>query len=78
MFTVRSKGQRQGPTRPLRRVIGPVSAIALVLMLSGGVNARQLRIDSPETRATYQRNYDHMILMLKLRTDAGRQVLVYG
>ena len=77
MLTVSSKSQRQGHIRQLRRVIGPVSAIALVLMLSGGVNARQLRIDRPETRATYQRN-DHMIMMLKLRTDAGRQVLIYG
>jgi hypothetical protein len=77
MFTVSSKSQRQGSSRQLRRVIGPVSAIALVMMLSGGVNARQLRIDSPETRAIYQRN-DHMILMLKLKTDWGRQVLVYG
>jgi len=49
-----------------------------VLMLSGGVNARQMRLDSPDTRATYQANHDHMILMLKLRTDAGRQVLIYG
>jgi hypothetical protein len=77
MFTVSSKNQRQGHIRQLRRVIGPVSGIALVLMLSGGVNARQLRLDSPETRATYQRN-ERMILMLKLNTDAGRQVLVYG
>ena len=77
MFTVSSKSQRQGSGRQLRRVVGLVSAIALVLTLSGGVNARQLRVDSPETRATYQRN-DHMILMLKLKTDWGRQVLVYG
>ena len=77
MFTLSSKDQRQGSIRQLRRVIGPVSAIALVLMLSGGVNARQLRLDQPEMRATYQRN-ERMILMLKLKTDAGRQVLVYG
>ena len=37
----------------------------------------QLRLDSADTRAMYQRN-DRMILMLKLKTDAGRQVLVYG
>jgi len=78
MFTVSSKSQRRGYGRQIRRVVGLVSAIALVLMLSGGVNARQLRIDSPETRAIYQRNIDHMILMLKLKTDAGRQVLIYG
>ena len=78
MFTVSSKDQRQGSIRQLRRVVGPVSAIALVLMLSGGVNARQLRLDSPQARATYQPNHDHMILMLKLRTHAGRQVLIYG
>jgi len=78
MFTVRSKRQRRGSTRSLRRAIGPVSGIALVLMLSGGVNARQLRLDSPETRVIYQRNEDRTILMLKLKTDAGRQVLVYG
>jgi hypothetical protein len=77
MFTASSKSQRQGSIRQMRRGIGLVSGIALVLMLSGGVNARQLRIESPETRATYQRN-DRMILMLKLKTDAGRQVLVYG
>ena len=77
MFTVSSKGQRQGSIRQLRRVVGVVSAFALVLMLSGGVSASQLRLDSPETRAIYQRN-DRMILMLKLNTDAGRQVLVYG
>ena len=76
MFTVSSKGQRRGSTRQLRRVVGVVSAFALVLMLSGGVNARQLRLDSSEMRATYERN-DHMILMLKLKTDWGRQVLVY-
>jgi hypothetical protein len=78
MFTVSSKDRRNGSTHSLRRVIGPVSGIALVLMLSGGVNARQMRLDSPDTRATYQANHDHMILMLKLRTDAGRQVLIYG
>ena len=77
MFTASPKSQRQGYSRRLRRVVGLVSAIALVLTISGGVNARQLRIDQPETRATYQRN-DHMILMLKLKTDWGRQVLVYG
>jgi hypothetical protein len=77
MFIVSSKSQRPGSTRSLRRVIGPVISIALVMMLSGGVNARQLRIDSPETRAMYQRN-DRMILMLKLNTDFGRQVLIYG
>jgi hypothetical protein len=77
LFTVSSKDQRQGSIRSLRRVIGPVSGVVLVLMLSGGVNARQLRIESPETRAIYQRD-DRMILMLKLNTDAGRQVLIYG
>jgi hypothetical protein len=77
MFTVFLKGQRQGSTLRLGRVISLVSAIALVLALSGGVNARQLRVDSPEMRATYQRN-DRILLMLKLKTDAGRQVLIYG
>jgi hypothetical protein len=78
MSRVSSKDRREGSIHQLRRVVGLVSAIALVLMLSGGVNARQLRLDSPEARVTHQRNLEHMILMLKLRTDAGRQVLIYG
>lgn len=78
MFTVFSKSHGRGSIRSLRRVIGPVSGIALVLMLSGGVSAQALRLDSPETRAVVQRSNDRMILMLKLKTDAGQRVLVYG
>ena len=79
MFTVSSKRRHQGSARRLRKVVGPVSGIALVLMLSGGVSARQLPVDSPDTRVVVQqRSNGHMLLMLKLKTDAGRQVLVYG
>ena len=78
MFTVSAKGQRHGSTRSLRRVIGPVSGVAVVLMLSGGVSARELRLDSPETRSVVQRSNDRMILMLKLETHEGRRILVYG
>lgn len=78
MFIVSSKSRCQGSTRSLRRVIGPVSGIALVLMLSGGVSARELPVDCPEIRVVDQRSYERMILMLKLKTNAGRQVLVYG
>jgi hypothetical protein len=78
MFTVSSKSRSQGPTRSLRRVIGPISGIALMLMLSGGVSARQLPVDYPEIRVVDQRSFERMILMLKLNTDAGHKVLVYG
>jgi len=78
MLTVSSKSQRHGSTRSLRRIIGPVSGIALALMLNAGVSARELRLDSPETQAVVQRSHDRMILMLKLRTVEGRRVLVYG
>jgi len=78
MFTVFSKVHRHGSTHAVRRVIGPVSGIALVLMLSGGVSARPLPVDSTETRSVVQGIDHHMLLMLKLRTHNGLQVLVYG
>lgn len=75
MFT--SKSQRDGSTRSLRRVIGPVSGIVLVLMLTGGVNGRQLPVDDPGTRVVHP-GTDRMIYMLKLKTVEGQRVLVYG
>ena len=78
MFKVSSKVHRHGSTHAVRRVIGPVSGVALVLMLSGGVSARPLPVDSSETRANVQRIDHHMLLMLKLRTNKGLEVLVYG
>ena len=78
MFTVSSTSQRHESNRSLRRVMGPVSGVVLVLMLSGGVSARELRLDSPETRAAAQRSSDRMTLMLKLKTVEGHRVLVYG
>ena len=60
MFTVSSKGPAPG-IRPASCAgsSGLVSGIALVLMLSGGVNARQLRRRLAARREpSYQRN-DH-------------------
>ena len=78
MLTVSSKGHRHGSTRAVPRAIGLVCGIALVLMLGGGVSARQLPTDSTETRAVVQRIDHRLLLMLKLRTDKGFEVLVYG
>jgi hypothetical protein len=64
--------------KTLHRVIGPVCGIALVLMLGGGVSARQLPTDSSETPTIVQRIDHHMLLTLKLRTNRGLEVLVYG
>jgi hypothetical protein len=78
MFTLSSKVERHGSTHAVRRAIGPVSGIALVLMLTSVVSARPLPVDSSETQAVIQRIDHHMLLMLKLRTNKGLQVLVYG
>jgi hypothetical protein len=64
--------------KTLHRVVGPVSGVALVLMLGGGVSARQLPTDSSETPTIVQRIDHHMLLTLKLRTNRGLEVLVYG
>jgi hypothetical protein len=47
-------------------------------MLGGGVSARQLPTDSSETPTIVQRIDHHMLLTLKLRTNRGLEVLVYG
>ena len=78
MFRNSSHLHRNGSTHAARRIVGPVGGIALVLMLSGGVSARALPADSRETRAVVQPIDHHMLLMLKLRTHNGFQVLVYG
>jgi hypothetical protein len=78
MFKASSKVHRSGSTHATRRLIGPAGGIALALMVSGGASARPLPVDSSETRAVVQRIDHHMLLMLKLRTSNGHQVLVYG
>ena len=67
-----------GRSRGTRCATGLACAIAFVLMLGGGVSARQLPTDSSETRAIDQRIDHHMLLMLKLRTNKGFEVLVSG
>jgi hypothetical protein len=62
----------------LHRVTGLACGVALVLMLGGGVSARQLPTDSSETPTVVQRIDHQLLLMLKLRTHKGFEVLVYG
>jgi hypothetical protein len=78
MLTTSSNIDRHGSTRDMRRVTGLVCGIILMLMLGGGVSARQLPTDSSETRAADQRIDYRMLLMLKLRTNKGFEVAVYG
>jgi hypothetical protein len=65
-------------TRAMHRFTGLVCGIALVLTLGAGVSASQLPTDSRETKAVVQRIDHHMLLMLKLRTNKGFEVLVHG
>jgi hypothetical protein len=64
--------------KTLHRVTGLACGIALVLMLGGGVSAKQLPTDSSEARTVVQRIDHRMLLMLKLNTDKGFEVLVHG
>ena len=64
--------------KTLRRVSGLACGIALVLTLGGGASARQLPTDSSEPHTVVQWIDYHMLLMLKLRTHYGFEVLVIG
>ena len=78
MLTTSSNIDRHGSIRAMRRVTGLVCGIILMLMLGGVVSARQLTTDSSETRAVDLRIDYHMLSMLKLRTNKGYEVAVYG
>ena len=78
MLTTSSTIDHHGSTRAMRRVTGLVCGSILILMLACGVSARQLPTDSSETRAVDQRIDYRMLLMLKLRTNKGFEVAVYG
>jgi hypothetical protein len=78
MLTTSSKIDHHGSTRAVRRVTGLVCGMILMLMLGGGVSARQLSTDSSETRAVDLRIDYRMLWMLKLRTNKGFEVAVYG
>jgi hypothetical protein len=78
MLTTSSKINHHGSTRAMRRVTGLVCGIVLMLTLGGGASARQLPTDSTERRAVDQRIDYHMLFMLKLRTNKGFEVAVYG
>ena len=47
-------------------------------MLGGGVSARQLPTDPSEPPTVIQTIDPHLLLMLKLRTHNGFEVLVHG
>jgi hypothetical protein len=64
--------------KSLRRVTGLSCGIALVLMLGGGASARQLPTDPSEPHTFVQSIDYHLLLMLKLRTHNGFEVLVNG
>ena len=78
MLTTSSKINHHGSTRAMRRVTGLVCGIVLMLTLGGGASARQLPTDPSETRAVDQRIDYRMLFMLKLRTNKGFEVAVYG
>jgi hypothetical protein len=78
MLTTFSRIDRHGSTRAMRRVSGLVCGIVLMLTLGGGASARQLPTDSTEMRAVDQRIDYRMLFMLKLRTNKGFEVAVYG
>ena len=71
-------GGSTGSTRTLHRVIELACGIALVLMLGGGASARQLPTDPSEPHTVVQSIDHHLLLMLKLRTHNGFEVLVNG
>jgi hypothetical protein len=74
-------GRSRSSTRSaksLHRVTGLVCGIVLVMTLGGGVSASQLPTDSREAGAVVQRIDHHLLLTLKLRTNKGFEVLVYG
>jgi hypothetical protein len=64
--------------KTLSRVSGLACGIALVLMLGGGASARQLPTDPSEPHRVVQSIDHHLLLMLKLRTHDGFEVLVNG
>jgi hypothetical protein len=78
MLTTSSNIHHHGSTRAMRRITGLVCGIGIVLMLGGGVSARQLPTDPSETRAIDQRIDYRMLFTLKLRTHRGSEVAVYG
>jgi hypothetical protein len=78
MLTTSSKIDHHESTRAMRRVTGLVCGIVLMLMLGGGVSARQLPTDPSETRAVDQRIDYGMLFMLKLRTNKGFEIAAYG
>jgi len=73
----RSAGSSKS-AKALHRVIGPVCGIALVLMLGGGVSARQLPTDPSETPSIVERIDHELLLTLKLRTHKGYDIFVFG
>lgn len=79
-----STAQRHGtPARLVRRLSGPVGALALAVLLTGNVAAYQLNRDDQRgvqlvTPRVNVPTASGQWINLKLATTAGRNALVYG